>query len=124
MINFYNKYIPNINLRLAPLFAAATGKKKTEAVPWMPQLEAAFKTSKRALATATMLVYPSMQAPTALTTDASDTGVGAVMEQYLDGKWKPLAFFSRRLLPPQTENSWQYTSPSATSSSFSKAGVS
>ena len=105
MINFYNKYIPHINLRLAPLFAAAAGKKKTEAVPWTPQLEAAFKTSKRALATATMLVYPSMQAPTALTTDASDTGVGAVLEQFLEGKWKPLAFFSRRFRTPETKYS-------------------
>merc|ERR1712015_37960 len=105
MINFYNKYVPNINLRLAPLFTAAAGKKKTEAMPWTPQLDAAFKASKRALAAATMLVYPSMQAPTALTTDASVIGVGAVLEQFLEGKWKPLAFFSCRFRTPETKYS-------------------
>ena len=46
-----------------------------------------------------------MQAPTALTTGASNTGVGAVLEQHLEGKWKPLAFFSHRFRPPETKYS-------------------
>ena len=52
-----------------------------------------------------MLVYPSMQAPTALTTDASDIGVGTVLEQHIEGKWKSLAFFSCRFRPPETKYS-------------------
>ena len=42
-----------------------------------------------------MLHHPSLQAMTALTTDASDTGFGAVLEQLRDGRWTPLAFFSK-----------------------------
>ena len=80
MINFYNKYIPNINRILAPLFKAAAGKKKAARIPWSPELEKSFTGAKEALSSATMLVHPSMTAPTALTTDASDTGVGAVLE--------------------------------------------
>ena len=105
MINFYNKYVANINLCLALLFAATAGKKKTDVVPLTPQLDAALKASKQALSVATMMVYPFMQAPTALTTDASDTGIGAILEQYLEGKWKLLAFFSCRFWPPETKYS-------------------
>ena len=30
-------------------------------------------------------------------TDASDTAVGAVLQQQINGEWKPIAFFSKRL---------------------------
>ena len=43
-----------------------------------------------------MLVHPGHEAPTSLTVDASDV---AVLEQLIDGVWKPLAFFSHQLRP-------------------------
>ena len=35
-------------------------------------------------------------------TDASDTAVGAVLQQQINGEWKPIAFFSKRLKPAET----------------------
>ena len=32
-----------------------------------------------------------------LLTDASDTAIGAVLEQQVNDQWQPLAFFSRQL---------------------------
>ena len=52
-----------------------------------------FYQTKEALAAATMLTYPHSQAPIALTSDASATAVGAVLEQLVDGIWRHMAFF-------------------------------
>ena len=72
---------------------------------WTSELDTAFRQSKEALAKATMLVHSGHEAPTSLTVDASDDAVGAVLEQLIDGVWKPLAFFSRQLRPPERKYS-------------------
>ena len=59
-------------------------------------------TAKIALANATLLHHPRDQAPTALTTDASNTAIGAVLEQEFQGTWRPIAFFSKKLQPAET----------------------
>ena len=48
-----------------------------------------------------MLHHLVQGAPTALTSDASDTAMGAVLEQKIAGKWRPLEFFSRQLRKPE-----------------------
>ena len=78
---------------------------KRKLLVWTSKLDTAFKQSKEALANATMLVHPCHEAPTSLTVDASDVAVGAVLEQLIDGVWKPLAFFSRQLHPPERKYS-------------------
>ena len=35
-------------------------------------------------------------------TDASDTAVGAVLQQYVKGTWHPISFFSRKMTPVKT----------------------
>ena len=95
MIQFYNRFIPRVNLLMSPLFKAMAGKKKSETIQWTPELESTFVKAKSALSSASMLRHPSLNARTALTTDASDVGAGAVLEQFRDGRWVPLAFFSR-----------------------------
>ena len=50
-----------------------------------------------ALANAAMLAHPHSGAQIELTCDASDTGVGASFEQFVNGIWQPLAFFSKQL---------------------------
>ena len=97
MLNFYNRYIKGISITLAPLFHAIAGKTSKSTVEWTPLMDTAFNNAKAALASTTLLSHPSLTAPTALTTDASDTGIGAVLEQYTKGSWKPLAFFSKSL---------------------------
>ena len=38
-------------------------------------------------------------------TDASDTAIGAVLQQYVDGQWQPVSFFSKKLKPAETRYS-------------------
>ena len=44
-----------------------------------------------------MLSFPSPDAETSISTDASSIGTGGVLQQHIDGAWKPIAFFSKKL---------------------------
>ena len=101
MVNFYCCFIPSAAQLMVPLFQALKGKPKT--LVWSDTKTAAFEQTKQALANATMLCHPNPNTITALTTDASDVAVGAVLQQFVNGVWIPLAFFSRKLRPPETK---------------------
>ena len=58
-------------------------------------------TTARALATATLLVHPDPSAPLSLSTDASDSHMGAALQQFHHGIWQPLSFFSAKFNPTQ-----------------------
>ncbi len=95
MVNFYHRFVPHAAALMGPLHGMSHAKGRD--FQWTAQLQSAFDATKQALAAATLLVHPSATATTCLTVDASDFAVGGVLEQFLDGSWKPLAFFSRKL---------------------------
>ncbi|CAF98772.1 unnamed protein product [Tetraodon nigroviridis] len=97
MVNFYNRFLPRAAHLLQPLYEALRLKKATDQVDWTAERVQAFEGAKSALANATLLAHPAPRADIALTTDASDVAVGAVVEQGVGGVWQPLAFFSRKL---------------------------
>lgn len=98
MLNYYNRFIPRCALLLQPLYALVKPAKRGQSVTlaWTPAAEDAFLAARKAL-TSTALSFPAPDAPTSIATDASDTGVGAVLQQHIDGAWKPVAFFSKKL---------------------------
>ena len=61
--------------------------------------------SQQILAHATLLVHPDPMAQINITCDASDVAVGGVLQQYLNGMWQPLSFFSKKLNPAGTRYS-------------------
>ena len=65
-------------------------------IQWTPAADEAFTATKQALTDTATLAFPSSAAPTSITTDASNTGVGAVLQQFTDGDWQPIAFFSKK----------------------------
>ena len=97
MVNFYNRFLPRVAHLMQPLYVALRQGKANDPVAWSPARARAFDEVKLALANATLLAHPLPTAPIALTTDASDMAVGAVVEQRVANAWQPLAFFSRRL---------------------------
>lgn len=80
-------------------------KRSRKALDWSPVCESAFAAVEEGLANVTMLTYLSVELPTSLAVDASDLAVGGVLQQLHEGEWRPLAFFSRRLKPPETRYS-------------------
>ena len=97
MVNFYNRFLPCAAHLLRSLYEALRLKKANDQVDWTPEWIQAFDGAKSALANAALLAHPVPTAPVALTTNASDVAVGAVVEQRVAGAWQPLAFFSRKL---------------------------
>ena len=87
---------------MRPIYDALAGK--PTALEWSSDIEEAFTNAKEDLAHATLLVHPHTDATTALTLDASEEAVGAVLEQELDS-WQPVAFFSRKLRPSEQKYS-------------------
>ncbi|KAK3787128.1 hypothetical protein RRG08_059644, partial [Elysia crispata] len=105
MINFYHRFIPHAAALLRPLYSALKKSKPHQIIDWTNDICESFTSSKAALANATMLSHPKPGASISLTSDASDQAVGAVLEQYVDGFWQPLAFFSKQLRPPEQKYS-------------------
>jgi hypothetical protein len=96
MVNFYRRFLPGIARTLQPLTDALKGAPKT--LEW-PPAAAAFRAAKAALALAAVvpLAHPTPNAVLSLATDALDTHVGSVLQPLNGGRWKPLAFYSRKL---------------------------
>jgi len=105
MINFYHRYISDAATILRPLYCALKGKPPKHSLNWTDDMTCAFNEGKSALASATLLAHPRMDVPIAVTSDACDSGVGATFEQFVDGSWQPLAFFSKQLREPERKYS-------------------
>ena len=106
MVTYYHRFLPKAAALLRPLHHLIDPKKKKSApLQWTPDAESAFLGVKTALAEAARLAHPSPGAALSLQVDASDTGVGAVLQQHVGGEWAPLAFFSKTLQPAETRYS-------------------
>lgn len=95
LANFYRRFVPHFSHIAAPLTQYMSSPKLT---PWSPVEEAAFQQLNSKLTTPTLLITPSDNYTFVLTTDASNIGIGATLEQF-DGSKKVgvVAYFSRKL---------------------------
>lgn len=113
MINFYRRFVPKLAQIIAPIdshiatFKSARSKRANtkEIFTWPEECAKAFVKCKTALSQATLLVHPVPDAQYSITSDASDTAVGAVLQQFCNQEWQPLAFFSKKLSTSQKKYS-------------------
>lgn len=106
MLNFYRKFIPDAAKIQAPLHMLLTDKiKGSHPVNIAGDALYAFEECKNSLCRATLLAHPDADAKMAIVTDASDTAIGAALQQCKNNTWEPLAFFSRKLSPSQVKYS-------------------
>ena len=92
LTGYYRKFIRHYGMISRPLTALL---KKGTPFQWTTATHEAFSLLKQALTEAPVLAIPDFHQPFILETDASDTGLGAVLMQ--DGH--PLAFLSKPLCP-------------------------
>ena len=99
MVNFYRRHLKNAAQTQAPLHELLKGAKKKDKrpVPWTDETRTQFEKCKADLAEAALLSFPKPGLPLVLCTDASDWAVGAVLQQYEEGAWRPIAFYSKKL---------------------------
>ena len=97
MINFYRKFLPNGAALLKPLYEAVKGTHKKTQLNWTSDMQTAFNAAKCSLSASATLAHPLPNSTIALTTDASDIGIGACLEQHTERGWQPISFFSKKL---------------------------
>ena len=131
MINFYRKFLPNGAALLKPLYEAVKGTHKKTQLNWTSDMQTAFNAAKCSLSASATLAHPLPNSTIALTTDASDIGIGACLEQHIERGWQPISFFSKKLkkseyhgTAPLIGSYWPYTKPCATSDTSWKDEIS
>lgn len=107
LVNFYRRCLPSAAEAQRPLNAYLHNSKKNDRtkIDWSPEADKAFAKICHDITQIALLAHPDSNSQTRLVTDASDTGIGASVEQFQDGSWKPLAFFSRSLTSTQRKYS-------------------
>jgi hypothetical protein len=94
LTSYYRKFIRHYAQVAHPLNSLL---RKGTIYKWTDDCQVAFEELKHRLATAPILAYPDFTKPFALLTDASCTGLGAVLAQNIDGKEHVIAYCSRSL---------------------------
>ena len=98
MINYLGKFIKNLSDITKPLRSLL----EKENV-WSFELhhKQAIDELKKMVTSSPTLSYYDGTKPTRVTTDFSGTGLGAMLEQYMDSEWKPICYASRSLSPAE-----------------------
>lgn len=95
MANYYNKFIPNLASITSSLNELL--KKGTKFI-WSAKCEESFKNIKKEIVSERVLIHFDQNKQLILATDASPTGLGAILSHRLpDGSERPIAFASRSL---------------------------
>jgi hypothetical protein len=93
LANYYRRFIANFSAVVAPLTDATKGEKNS--FDWGGEQDRAFATIKSAFSTAPVVRLPVQNKAFTVTTDASDFGIGGVLEQEFDDGSHPMAYVSR-----------------------------
>jgi len=95
-VNFYWRFIRDFSAKARPLFDLTRSE---QVWTWSRREQAAFEDLKTAVTTAPVLVSPQESDLFRIEADSSDFATGAVLSQQstTDGKWHPVAFYSKSL---------------------------
>ena len=92
--SYYRQFVPNYAQIACPLYRA---EQKGDNLTWTAECEEAFLKIKRHLSHAPILAFPRLDVAFILDTDASDSGLGAVLSQVQDGQERVIAYAARAL---------------------------
>ena len=105
IINYYRRCIPQASKLIAPLWNLVENKTKNSLIEWTEHSIRDYEAVKQALSDAILLYHPVPNAQIRLVTDASDTAVGATLEQVINGHPEPIGLFSSKLKVSKKERS-------------------
>lgn len=94
LASWYRRFVPNFSTLISPLTHLL---KKNVQWRWGEEEQKAMDLLKEKLVTAPILTCPDFNKPFFLQTDASSTGLGAILFQKFDEGDKPIAYASRSL---------------------------
>ena len=96
LAGYYRKFVPNFATIALPL-TDRTKKGQPDKLIWDEHCETAFSTLKKHLCQKPILCLPDVTKEYTLRTDASDTGLGAILLQDQGDGLQPLAYGSKKL---------------------------
>lgn len=107
MLNFYRAHLPKAVEYQSELnnYLHNVKKRDKSVIVWTDKANEAFEKCKESLKSAATLSHPMSGTPLALMTDASNTSVGAVLQQQVNNIWQPLGYFSKKLSDAQVNYS-------------------
>uniref|UniRef100_A0A8C5PH91 ribonuclease H n=1 Tax=Leptobrachium leishanense TaxID=445787 RepID=A0A8C5PH91_9ANUR len=95
LLNYYNRFLPNLAPVLYPLHRLLESKRQWR---WMVACASAFRKSKELVRSSRLLVHYDLEKPVSVACDASPYGLVAVLSHSMpDGTDRPVAFASRSL---------------------------
>ena len=95
LASYYRRFVPGFSSVAGPLYALT---KKDVSFTWSPECQQAFAQLKEFLMSSPVLRFPDFKQPFILETDASGSGLGAVLAQKQPGGTvHPIAYASRSL---------------------------
>jgi hypothetical protein len=102
--NFYRRFIKDFSHHARPLFNLTKNERKWQ---WGSSEASAFRKLKDLVTSAPVLTIPADDQPFRIEADSSDYATGAVLSQLSaeDGKWHPVAFYSKSL--SETERNYE-----------------
>jgi len=104
LAGFYRPFIEKFGIVAEPLTRLL---RKDTPFAWSSEQQQAFEALKQRLTEAPVLSFPDFNETFYLATDASSIGLGAALMQRHDGRYKPIAFASRKL--NQAERNYSVT---------------
>ena len=96
--NYYRRFVKNYSKILGPITRLLKKESKFE---WGEDQKKAFQESKDLFTPERVLVHHDPERETMVETDASDFAIGARLMQKVNGRWRPVAFYSRKLTPTE-----------------------
>ena len=105
LAGYYRRFVPGF-AQLTARISDLTQKEEPPKVNWTAQHEEDFQKLKALMCNKPILHCPDESREFLLQSDASERGIGAVLSQMTEeGVERPVAFFSRKLLPRETRYS-------------------
>lgn len=105
-INFYRRFIKNFHMH-SSILTPSTSKAAPAAVVWTESIVKAFVSLRDSLCLHVSLCIPTTSDGFILETDASGTGIGAVLSVERGSDLLPVAFYSKQLQGPEQRYSAQ-----------------
>ena len=94
MVNFLSVFLKDLQIKLAPIYQLT---RKGIPWEWTEECQEAFDSIKKDLTNPPVLVMPNDKGHFVLVSDTSTIGCGATLYQMIDGEYRVIAYYSKKL---------------------------